>query len=267
MKTSSIFILIILLLTCCNQRKNILTPGLKQATQNDSSKINRDSFQATIKLPDLLTDSILSNTLSNNTGINFIHDSLKTNFSFYLIKKGFYNILLSYVVATDFVNETYPDNIIIKDSLLILKFSNNKTDTLFDSKRIQRHYSIIGYWKEKNILLVHYQDWEESDYYLISMTDGNMFILNPTYKISPLKTRLITFSNTLKEPTYSNGFLIAKFGDDHLTTEYDLSSPDWAIEEANWLDDTHMILNISIIDNKSFNIKETVYSMIKLDQK
>jgi hypothetical protein len=267
MKTSSIFILIILILTCCHQRKSNLTPGLKQVAQEDTSIINKVPFQESKKLLELLTDSILANTLPNNTDINFIPDSLKTPFSFCLIKKNFYNKLLSYVVETDFPKETYPDNIFIKDSLLILKFSNNKTDTLIDRKKIQRHHSITGYWKEKNILAVHYQDWEESDYYLISMTDGNMFILNPIYKISPLKTRLITFSNTLKEPTYSNGFLIAKFGDVNLTTESDISSPDWAIEEANWLDDTHMILNISIIDKKAFNIKETVYSLIKFDQK
>ena len=267
MKNIPIFILIILLMTCCNQRKSNLTSGLKLTTQNDSSKINGKSFHESINLPYLLTDSLLSNTISNNTGINFIPDSLKTQFDFYIIKKDFYNKLLSYVITTDFVNETYPDNIIIKDSLLILKYSNNKQDTLVDRKRIQRQYSIMGYWKERNILLVHYQDWEESDYYLISMSDGNMFILNPTYKISPLKTRLISFSNTLKEPTYSNGFMIAKFVGDHLTKEYEISSPDWAIEEANWVDDAHIILNISIIDNNSFNIKETVYSIINLDQK
>ena len=266
MKIVPLFILTILLLASCNQNRSSTQSRTNNSSlQIDSSNFRNDSLQRQIKLRQLLSDSsILFNAVSNKTEIKFIPDSLSLNLSYNLIKKELFDKLLAFSNQSNYPNEKYSNSIVKKDSLLILTFDDKTVDTLTEKTSNHINYSIIGYWHKCNLLLVKYEDWEESDFYMISMTAGKYFTLSPSYKISPLRSRLISYSNSFKEPTYTSGFLIARFDDKGIKEEIKVNSDKWAIDEAYWLDENNLIANISIFDTNTFNIKETVYLTIKV---
>jgi hypothetical protein len=261
-----LIIIPIFLLAYCKQTKTGSLNSINHPEfQYDPSQIKQDSLQEKSALLKLLSDSsIFKNSVPNKSGLDFIPDTLKSKLDFYLITPKLYSQLCLHCIHSNFPEDKFPYNIVRKDSMLILKFSNGSADTLTNRKSRQVKYSLNGFWKENNLVLVNYEDWEDSDFYLISMTSGKYFNLASTYIISPFKTRLLTFSNTLNEPTYSNGFLIARFDKTGIIEEIKVGSDKWAIENACWIDENTLIITISIIDYESFKIKESLYSMFRI---
>lgn len=112
------------------------------------------------------------------------------------ITKQQYDSLESYGVITPIPIEKVSTTIEKVGDCQLISLRNGKKDTLCDKKEESGYfetYSINGEWKEKNLLIANFQNWEEGGDFFISLTHDNRLALDNKYIVSRSKFDLYIF--------------------------------------------------------------------------
>ncbi len=262
-----VFITIIsflLVIIACNTTKN----------EGDQERefLSRESQSVEVKTGNNLDSLLALNTIelnieSNDFNYPFEKDtsSAGIKYSIKVISPEFFKKLRKFSKEGSFPQEPYSAYASKQDSLLILSYLDGRKDTLFDKRSNESKYTIEGYWEKQKMLLVSYEDWEESDSFFVSFAEQEIFYLAPSFHLSPNNLRFVTFSNVLETPTYESGSLIGLFLSGKITTEISYKNKEWILTEASWLDDYHLILSFSQIDYDNFEAIDQKYAILIIE--
>lgn len=126
-------------------------------------------------------------------------------------------------------------------------------------------YAIKGLWEEKNLLLVNFQNWEESHDLLINLTDGAHYLLTPFYEVSPDRGVIISYVDVSKAPIYSSELLLTKVEKGKLTTILQRDLEQTTITDAVWVSNYDCLITTGFIDINTDNITDRRKYLIRLE--
>ena len=152
----------------------------------------------------------------------------------------------------------------------MVRLNNNKYDTLKSfSKGIGNYFesfSILGYWKEANQLLVNFNNWEDSDDFLLNTIDGMHYYLASAYELSPNKSHIISYTNANLLAIYSPEFMLTKVTSISAETIFRLDFGKAVVSEFAWLTNDTGILTAGEVD-KNFKIIAESHYILKMHMK
>jgi hypothetical protein len=137
------------------------------------------------------------------------------------------------------------------DKKLVLKI-NNDTDIVLEDKGNGDDvllYSFRDYIKAINSYMVEIQYYEGGAYYLINKSSGNKITIPGLIKISPDKTRIVSYNLDLISRYTTNGFVIYKLTNNSFLKEYEVEIEDWGPSNADWKDNRHIEFTKSTVKN------------------
>lgn len=140
---------------------------------------------------------------------------------------------------------TTPDNRLTKqDSCFMLQLDNGKIDSLcnWDDGEEFEKYVVKGLWKDKNILLVNFANWEENHDFLLNLNDGSYNILTPYYELSPQADLLLTSVDIAAMPIYESELSVSKAESGKFITLYHKELGQLSITDAFWISNTECIM-------------------------
>jgi hypothetical protein len=146
------------------------------------------------------------------------------------------------------------------DSCIIITLSQADNDTICNIRRDEyyENYRVRGFWEQKNQLLVHFENWEESLDYLINISSGEQFTLTQDYGLSPSGNFIVDFTNEYANPMYSNSFIIAEFTSDGYTQHINIT--EMLVTNAIWLSNYQILIESGTLDQETWKLtKETKY--------
>lgn len=250
-----IVVLVFLIIAGCNQTYD---------KQNISSSIN--GLDTTMYKEKVIDTSWVHNSTSksiyeNDTLPKFAIDQIIQN-GFLISTSGLtqkqYDSISNEVIRTELITESYESAVVNLDTCILIKLSKSLNDTLcnFDDGEYYEKYQPLGLWKERNHLLINFQNWEEQHDYLLNLETGSIYVLAPEYYLSPNRNQILTFTNDIDHAIYGNSFMIAQADNDSI---YDLLNLDFgnvAITSADWITDNLLVIEAGIIDQESWAFKE-----------
>lgn len=151
------------------------------------------------------------------------------------------------------------DNFFMKvDSCFIIKLQNHKTDSLcnWDDGEEFEKYTIKGLWDENKLLLIRFDNWEESHDFFYNLVDGSYYILTPFYELNPKRDKILTYVDIAAAPIYSSELLISQVQRGVFTTLYKKDLGQTAITNAKWISDSDCVLTTGYVDVGTNDIKD-----------
>ncbi len=147
-----------------------------------------------------------------------------------------------------------------KDSLLILKLENNKEiilkDTVIEDFVIQ--YSFRDYYDSIKVFVIEIQHYEGCSHLLVNGINGEKQYIFGKTKLSPDKSRIVSFNVDLIAGYSMNGFQIIEVKNNHFRIEYEYSPKDWGPNNINWLSNNEIEIEIlGVKDNEEQIIGKT----------
>jgi hypothetical protein len=142
------------------------------------------------------------------------------------------------------------------DGKLILKTDNGNI-VLEDKEKGDdvEHFSFRDYVKDINSYLIEIQYYEGGAYCLINKSSGMMITIPGLIKISPDKTRIVSYNEDLISMYTKNGFVIYRLINNSFLKEYELEIDDWGPSKADWKDNSHIEFTKTAV--KDGTIQET----------
>lgn len=247
-----ITIVFILGLLSCSTKKNKSEEIVKDSINNHQYKSITDLKKTD---PDSLKDGALE-SLSGKFKISILQ-----------INQVRFDSLFELVKETEIPLIPFKDLTTKTDSCTIIRFLNNKSDTLCNKKEgdYYENYSIKGYWKEKELLFVNFENWEDNDYFFINLLDGSRYDLSPSNKLSPDLKLVLSFADVSAYPTYSGGFTITNIEQGAITTIFNKEFIDWTVKEAYWISNNQCLLVTTIVDYDADETKDARTYLINID--
>jgi hypothetical protein len=243
-------IAIFLLTVGCSNQRETYEQAATDTVNIQSKSIQMDQVDNWVK-PKELTD-----TISNGASIKFFELTDNTFDSLQQLSK------LTYIPLKSFDKKTTK-----LDNCKTFKLNNGKVDSLcnMDDGEYYERYSIKGLWDEKNLLLVNFENWEESHDFLINLTDGGHYILTPSYEVSPKLDIIISYVDISDEPLYSSELLITKIQKGTLTTLLQRDLGQMTITDASWISNYDCLISTGFVDFETDNIKDRKKYLIKIE--
>jgi hypothetical protein len=136
------------------------------------------------------------------------------------------------------------------DSCFVIKYQNQTTDSLcdMDDGEYFEKYQIKGLWEENKLLLVHFDNWEESHDFFINLNDGSYYILTPFYEVNPKREMVLTYVDIVDEPIYSSALMISQIQKGVFTTLYKKNLGQTTITDAKWISNSDCLLTTGFVD-------------------
>jgi len=162
-------------------------------------------------------------------------------------------------IKTTEINLQSADNQIKKlDSCFVIKLQNHKMDSLcnMDDGEYYEKYLIKGLWDENELILAHFENWEESHDFFINLKDGSYYILTPFYEVNPKRDVLLTYVDIAAAPIYSSELMISQIKKGVFTTLYKKNLGQTTITDAKWISNTDCILATGFVDIGTDEIKD-----------
>jgi hypothetical protein len=144
------------------------------------------------------------------------------------------------------------------DSCVVLKFQNQKTDSLcnWDDGEEYEKYLIKGLWEENKLLLVNFENWEENHDFFIDLKDGSYYILTPFYEVNPKRDIILTYVDIAAAPIYSSELMISQIQKGIFTTLYKKDLGQTTITDAKWISNSDCLLTMGFVDIGTNDIKD-----------
>ncbi len=138
---------------------------------------------------------------------------------------------------------------------LILTIENN-ADVIFIDKEFDDgviRYSFRDYIKEINSYIVHIQYFEGNAYCLINKNSGETIIIPGLLKISPDKSRLVSYNVDLVAEYTVNGFVIYRLTNTSFIKEFELiiEIDEWGPSNAEWIDNNQIEFEKTVLNDTS----------------
>ncbi|MBX2964539.1 MAG: hypothetical protein KF845_00235 [Cyclobacteriaceae bacterium] len=144
------------------------------------------------------------------------------------------------------------------DSCVVLKFQNQKIDSLcnMDDGEYFEKYLIKGLWEENKLLLVHFENWEESHDFFINLKDGSYYILTPFYEVNPKRDMILTYVDIAAAPIYSSELMISQIQKGVFKTLYKKDLGQTTITDAKWISNSDCLLTTGFVDIGTNDVKD-----------
>ena len=171
---------------CSNQKTT--TDKIVSDTVKQSSGLTENKSAS-----DPVTQITLTDTVLNGHAVKF-HELTQATF----------DSLLRQSKQTEIEIKSAENQIKRLDSCVLIKLLNQKMDTLcnkHDGEYFEK-YLVKGLWEENNLLLVHFDNWEESHDFFLSLKDGSYYVLTPFYEVNPKREMLLTYVDIAAIPIY-----------------------------------------------------------------
>lgn len=205
-------------------------------------------------IPNHEPKSTLTDTLANGVSIHFISLN-KSSFDSLGVQKKVTGIPL----------ESFDSGITKTGNCEIVKLQTGRPEVLCSKKEGDyfEEYLIKGYWREKELLLVNYSNWEESQDFFVELKNGNRYYLDPQYGLSP--NRLFMISYTGLNPIYSNELLLTKFEEGKVTMILKLEFAELTITDAQWIGPDQCLL-VTVTENaQTSEVENFSWHLMKLN--
>jgi len=198
----------------------------------------------------------LKDTTINDVTINFIS-----------LNKKEYDSLSNSTIETKIPLEGFGSLVTREKDCQLIKLNNGVIDSLCDKHEKSGYfqtYTIKGLWKEKGQLVVNFQNWEDSDDFLIDIRDGFIYNLNIEYQISPSKNFMLGYTSSNLIPLYGNNFMYTKIANDTIRTYFNIELGQLAITKLHWLADNKCLVSAGAIDPETSEPKNILYYLMKI---
>ena len=198
----------------------------------------------------------LTDTTSNGMSVKFIELTDKT-----------YDSLQVYIRRKEIPVNAYEQFVEASDTCFTIRLANNQTDTLcnMDDGEYYEKFEIKGLWKPHDILLVNFQNWEESHDFMINLKTGEHYILTPFYEPSPTLNLILSYIDISSAPIYESVLLITRFDNGTITTLYQKPLGEVSITDAGWISNTECLLAAEVIDFDTNEVKVKKKFMVKVE--
>lgn len=181
---------------------------------------------------------------------------------FSIISSSKYDSLMSINVTQRVYSNKFSEVVFEKDSCLFIKLKNEEVDTLCSfqnpSGYFEKHYP-KKYWKEKGKLIMNFSNWEESNDYIVELSDGSIFNLAPNYTISPDENYIFMYTNYFFDPLYSNSISIAKVSKGKAEMILETDPFPYTVKYAKWTSSSTVLLNIEEVSEDGEPLGELRY--------
>ena len=277
-KNSFYILFIFVLINCRSYNKDLKTytsetidtvQKMIDSIQIDQNADTIIKSKIDLTLEYLLIDSIIKlNKLTDS--VNFINDTNTSigKFIFKRIKENYYNELVKFSSETSIPLGDYSHIISGDDSCKILKTKLHGYDTIcdFSDGEYYEYYKIKSDWKEKDQILVNFENWEEKHDFLWSKKDGSIYILSPVYELSPDQNKIITYTNYVDEPLYPEQFGVTWIDSDTVAMIIDHKCDSLCVFESSWLNDTIALLKSGLVDYEDYIATDYIFYMMTINQ-
>jgi hypothetical protein len=198
----------------------------------------------------------LTDTVSNGYSIKF-----------YELTSDEYDSLQKLTIDTKLPLKSADSQIKKVDSCFIVNLQSQNVDSLcnWDDGEEYEKYSIRGFWKGDKLLLVNYENWEESHDFFLNLKDGSYYILAPFYETNPTQNIVLNYVDILAAPIYSSELMVSLIQNDIITTLYKKNLEQTTITEAKWISKTDCLLATSFVDFRSNTVKERNWYRMTID--
>jgi hypothetical protein len=153
-------------------------------------------------------------------------------------------------------NDTLPiDTTIVKINKDFIKVltQTGSIDFKIDTSLTDNYAKYIykGIWKEVNIVHIAGGFMESSADFLISLKNGQKTMLWGNPKLSPDKTKVLSYSYDLQAGFINNGIQMYNFGiNGQLNKIYECEIKNWGPVEIKWESDTSILIKRAKLDNE-----------------
>lgn len=153
------------------------------------------------------------------------------------------------------------------DSCFIIKLQNNKTDSLcnWDDGEEFEKYVIKGLWEANKLLLIRFDNWEESHDFFINLVDGSYYILTPFYELNPKQDKILTYVDIAAAPIYSSELMISQVQQGVFMTLYRKDLGQTTITNASWISDSVCVLSTGYVDVGTNDIRDKKWYRMTLE--
>jgi hypothetical protein len=143
-----------------------------------------------------------------------------------------------------------------KDKTLVLKIDSG-TDLVLEDREngdnVER-FSFRDYVKDINSYIIEIQYFEGGAYCLINKSSGKKITIPGLIKISPDKTRIVSYNEDLISRYTTNGFVIYRLINNSFLKEYELEIDDWGPSKADWTDNSHIEFAKSTVKDENVKV-------------
>lgn len=238
-----LFIIPIFIFSCSPTTKK------EDNTSNDSSSVAKRVFE-----PIAVSWIGLKDTTLNGIKLKFRP-----------INKSTFDSLVVLTIKTEIPFQSF-DNLLVKSNACqVIKIQNGSTDSLCDVKDDKsgyfEKYTIRGLWKEKNSLVVNYNDWESYDDFLINLIDGSIYQLNSFYEISPDQNHILGYNTAIA--LNGNDFMYSEISNKSVKTLFQIDFGKVAIKNLKWLNETECVLSGGVME-EGFEFKKELYYVMSI---
>jgi hypothetical protein len=230
-----LFLLVGMFALSCSQSKSNLEKEALDSAKKAQAKFIEPTKVQLIKL--------------NDTTVNGIH------LKFRLLNQSKYDSLQKLEIKTSIPVEDAGQYIRKIGNYQLVLLKNGSIDSLCDShdekSGYKSTYTIKGFWRDRNQLLVNFQDWESYDDYFISLNDGFEYYLNTAYELSPNKNLIIGYTNYNLIPLYGNSFMLSGLTENSIVKYFNFDFGQVAIRNLQWVGEKQCIFSIGELSNES----------------
>lgn len=133
---------------------------------------------------------------------------------------------------------------LIKDNCMFIELADKSIDTLCNKKEesgYHEDYEIKGLWKDHNLLLVNFRNWEESDDFFLKLSKRYHYGLNSQYEMSPDLRFILGYS----APYFTSTFSLSQIKPDSVQTLFYFELDRKTITQADWLKENQCLLAVN----------------------
>lgn len=200
----------------------------------------------------------------DTTFFHFDTVSSYAQYSFSEIERKTYLNLVIKRISTQIPHADFNEIVAEKDSCLYIQLENQQIDTLCNKLEGENliRYSIAAFWPSKKQLFVDRSDWEGNERYSIHTKSGLWFSLLENNIHSPTLDHIITYSNSLNSPLYSDGFDIVNTQSDSMILEMSFPFRRLCVLDVHWVDTAQAIFELGMIDSTDHSIAAKSYGLL-----
>jgi hypothetical protein len=155
------------------------------------------------------------------------------------------------------------DPLVVKSkNCQLIQLKDGSIDSLCNKKEASGYHEdflIKGLWKDKNVLLANFRNWEESDDFLLSLTHKSHQYIGPEYILSSDNNFIFMYSDLSKGGYFTGDFGLAEVDTDSIQKLFYFEPNPFTVTTAKWLKDNSCLISAGMVNITGYELKSKAY--------